>query len=251
MSSSAEYRIAFPAPVVTPATPRPAFPPPPDQQATVWFGEQVVRDGRAGSAAAARFDVDLRERAALPPDVVRRLHAEAQAAGYAAGWAQGQREARVSAEADAARAAAETQRAAAAQAERAERAVRALSSAAASLERRAVPPATESEDAIVAAAFALATAVLARELTTTAEPGQDAVARALALAPAQCPVTVRLNPADRMTIGTHELVIDGRTVSLVDDPALQPGDAVALCDATTIDARLAPALARAREVLGL
>jgi flagellar assembly protein FliH len=45
--------------------------------------------------------------------------------------------------------------------------------------------------------------------------------------------------------------MDGRPITLVDDPSLKPGDAVAVCDATTIDARLGPALERVREVLGL
>jgi flagellar assembly protein FliH len=80
------------------------------------------------------------------------------------------------------------------------------------------------------------------------------LARVLALAPEQRPVTVRLNPADRMTIGlsdrTTELVVDGRSITLVEDPTLQPGDAVAVSDATTIDARLGTALERVREVLG-
>jgi flagellar assembly protein FliH len=205
----------------------------------------------AASVSTARFDVDLRERATLPAEVERRLRADAQAAGYAAGWAQGQRAARAAVEAQTAQVAADADRATLVQAERVDRAVRALSAAATNLERRVAPSVAETEDAIVAAAFALASAIVVRELTTAAEPGKDAVARALALAPVQRPVTVRLNPADRMTIGTAELVIDGRTVTLVDDPALQPGDAVALCDATTVDARLAPALARAREVLGL
>src|SRR5262249_13308755 len=163
--------------------------------------------------------------------------------GYAAGWAQGQRAARAAAEAETVRAAARADQAAAAQAARVERALEALSAAARDLERRTAPAAEELEDAIVASAFQLAPPL--------AEPGRDALARALALAPAQRPVTVRLNPADRMTIGTAEVVIDGRTVTLVDDPALAPGDALATCDATTIDARLGPALARVQEVLGL
>src|SRR4051794_17103762 len=41
----------------------------------------------------ARFDIDLSEHPTLPGDVATRLRAEAQAAGYAVGWADGRREA--------------------------------------------------------------------------------------------------------------------------------------------------------------
>jgi flagellar assembly protein FliH len=80
------------------------------------------------------------------------------------------------------------------------------------------------------------------------------MARALALAPSGRPVTVHLHPADHATVTGGQpgpVEIEGRSVTLLADPTLQPGDAVAECDATIIDARIAPALARAREVLGL
>jgi flagellar assembly protein FliH len=259
-----DYPLAFPPPKKRRSgAPRPAFPPPPpppvtpatrafppaEDPATVRFGESVLRDSRAGAAPSARFDVDLRERETLPPDLVARWRGEAEATGYAAGWAQGVREAREAAAADVVRVAQEAARAAEAQQAVVERALYAIGRAADALESRAVPAAHELEEQIVATAFAIAEAVLARELRTAAEPGREALARALDLAPASSPVTVRLNPADRMTIGETELVMDGRTVTLVDDPGLQPGDAVALCDATTVDARLGPALDRVREVL--
>lgn len=264
MSSSADYPLAFPPPPKKKAgAPRPAFPPPPpppptpatrafpppETPATVGYGEQVLTDGRAGAAPQARFDVDLRERETYPPELVERVRADAEAAGYAAGWAQGRREARAGAEAQEARFAAEAAEAAELDRRRIESALRAISAAADDLERRAVPAAHDIEDQIVATAFALAEAVLGRELRTATEPGREALARALALAPSTSPVTVRLNPADRLSIGQTELVMDGRTVSLVDDPGLGPGDALALCDATTVDARLGPALDRVREVL--
>ncbi|WP_432978714.1 FliH/SctL family protein [Dactylosporangium sp. CA-233914] len=259
-----EYPLAFPPPPEKPAaTPRPAFPPPPpppmtpatrafpppERPTTVRYGENVLRDARAGAAPSARFDVDLRERETLPPDLVARWRSEAEAVGYAAGWAQGVHEARVAAAADADRAAQEAAQLAELHRRRVEQALHALGQAANALEGRAVPAAHDVEDQIVATAFAIAEAVLTRELGTAAEPGRDALARALALAPSSSPVTVRLNPADRLTIGETELVMDGRMVTLVDDPGLQPGDAVAQCDATTVDARLGPALDRVREVL--
>ncbi|WP_433050943.1 FliH/SctL family protein [Dactylosporangium sp. CS-033363] len=259
-----EYPLAFPPPPKKAAgAPRPAFPPPPpppttpstrafpppERPPTVRFGESVLRDRRAGTAPSARFDVDLREREPIPPELLERWRGEAEATGYSAGWAQGVREARAAAAAEADRVAREAEQFAGAQRQRAERALLAIGQAAAALEGRAVASAHDIEDQIVATAFAIAEAVLTRELRTAAEPGREALTRALKLAPGGSPVTVRLNPADRLTIGQTELVMDGRTVTLVDDPGLQPGDAVALCDATTVDARLGPALDRVREVL--
>jgi flagellar assembly protein FliH len=207
-----------------------------------------------GNATAARFDVDFGERLSLPAEVADRLRAEAQAAGYATGWAQGRREAELAAQAARDQAAAQVRDAAAAQAARVGQALGALAGAAGQLEGRMVPVAAELEDLIVSTAYALAEAVIGRELAMAAEPGRDAVARALALAPTDQPVTVRLHPADYATVTDGQpgpVEIDGRAVNLVADHSLQPGDAVAECDATTIDARLGPALYRVREVLGL
>ncbi|GAA2356649.1 FliH/SctL family protein [Dactylosporangium salmoneum] len=246
---AAPPRKAFPPPPPPPVTPATRAFPPPEAPATVRFGENVLRDARATAAPSARFDVDLRERETLPPDLVARWRAEAEATGYAAGWAQGVREAREAAVVEAAQAAEEAAQVAQMHRHRVERAVQAIGRAAADLDARVVPAAEDIEEQILSTAFAIAEAVLRRELRTAEEPGREALARALALAPAGTAVTVRLNPADRVTIGQTELVMDGRTVSLVDDPGLLPGDAVALSDATTVDARLGPALDRVREVL--
>src|SRR2546423_553152 len=101
----------------------------------------------------------------------------------------------------------------------------------------------------------LTTARFATDLRTQANvaPEVSAQLRAVALAPAGRPVTVRLSPADRATLDLDESTvdIDGRAVTILADAGLRPGDAVAECDATTIDARLDTALARAKEVLGL
>jgi flagellar assembly protein FliH len=239
---------AFPGPPARPVTPATrAFPP--ADASTLRFGENVLRDARAGEAPAARFDVDLRRRQALPASLIAQVRAEAEAAGYAAGWAQGRREAQAASLAAADNAAMDAADARATQAARVEQALIALASAATSLERRAIPTVRDIEDTIADTALEIASAVLAHELAVTAEPGRAAVARALALTPTQRPVTVRLNPVDRLTMGTSELVMDGRTITLVDDPTLRSGDAVAQCDATTIDARLEPALQRVREAL--
>jgi flagellar assembly protein FliH len=213
----------------------------------------VLRGDRAGVAFAARFDVDLRQREAVPAGLMDQLRAEAHAAGYAAGWAQGRHAAQNAAETEAEAAAIRAQEAADQRAATVRQAIMALATAAAGLESRVVPVATDFEDTIVATAFSIAEAVLGRELRTATEPGAEALARVLALAPGVRPVTVRLCPADLATVtstsgGTTE--IDGRTITLIADPTLSPGDAVAECDATLIDARIAPAVERVRQILG-
>jgi flagellar assembly protein FliH len=208
----------------------------------------------AGSVRAATFDVDLREHPSLPGDLADRLRAEAQAAGYASGWAQGRQEAEVAAQAARDQAEAQVRQSAADQAGRVNQALYALFAAAGGLERQMVPVAADLEDMVTGLAFEIARMVIGRELVTATEPGRDAIARALAYAPAGRPISVRLHPADYATVTREQpavVEIEGRTVSLTADAALRPGDAVAECDATTIDARLGPALDRVREVLGL
>jgi flagellar assembly protein FliH len=265
--SSSTYPLAFPPPPPRPPSqPVPAFPPPPAAPVTpatrafpdppdsaLRFGEHVLRGTRASQVQTARFDVDLRRREPLPPGLLAEMRAEAEAAGYAAGWAQGRGEAQAAAVAQADRDAQAVEDVMAATTVQIDRTIAAFATAAEALERRAIPTVHDIEDAIIDTALKIAEAVLGRETSTASEPGRDALARVLALAPEQRPVTVRLNPADRITIGLSngitELVVDGRLITLVDDPTLRPGDAVAVSDATTVDARLGTALERVREVL--
>jgi flagellar assembly protein FliH len=217
----------------------------------------VLRGDSAGTVSAARFTTDLRTRPGAVTELAAQVRTEAQAAGYAAGWAQGRHEADIAARAERDQLLAAAQQLAAEHAAAAGRALEALVSAAGGLERRALPLAAELEDAVVRTAFALVEAILGRELAVAASPGRDALARVLALAPSGRPVVVRLNPADHAMLTddgapaavAHEF--GGRAVTLVADPSLRSGDAVADCDATEIDGRLDTALTRAKEVLGL
>ncbi|WP_030177121.1 FliH/SctL family protein [Spirillospora albida] len=214
----------------------------------------VLRGPGAGALSTATFRTDFTGRANLPPELVAEARAQARATGYAAGWAQGREEGRLAAAAEARELAAAAALAESARAAEAARVLGALAQAAARLEQRTAPAATELEDLIVAAAFRLAEEILGRELAHTPEPGRDALARALGLAPAGLPVTVRLSPADRAALdpdGAGALEVDGRTVTLVTDPNLKAGDATADSEATAIDARLETAVQRAKEALGL
>src|SRR5690349_13389366 len=151
------YPLAFPAPPVKESGEAvPAFPPPPPPPVTpatrafplppsgvVRFGEQVLRDERAGDAAAARFDVDLRQREAPPAELSAAARKAAEATGYSAGWAQGRRESQTAAQSAADRAADAARDAAVSQRRRVEVALAALANAATNLERRAIPAMTD------------------------------------------------------------------------------------------------------------
>ena len=108
--------------------------------------------------------------------------------------------------------------------------------------------AEETARATAAAAFAIAEAIVGRELALSRSPGQDAVARALALAPEADEVVVRLHPAD-----AEHLLVDGAPtwdgVRLLADPNIARGDCVAQVGWTRIDARVDAALDRVRAVL--
>jgi flagellar assembly protein FliH len=228
---------------------------------------RVLRGAAAATAPSACLDTTLSERSGgvevgadlrlLDPavgramdelaDVVRRA---ARSEGYAAGWAEGRRAAAARAVEDA-EAADRDRRAEAARTAAALRAaLTALAAAAEELERRTAPVVTELADAVLETALALAEALLGRELDLSATPAMDAVRRALALAPTDRPVTVRLHPQDAATVaGVLAHTPLPRPVTVVPDAEVERHGAVVACDATLIDAQLGPALARVREVL--
>lgn len=98
------------------------------------------------------------------------------------------------------------------------------------------------------AAFSVVEAILARELAVAANPGRDAVARALALSPDGIEVTLRLHPDDVAALGADDLP-PGRIVKIVADSSVGTGDCIADAGWTRIDARLSTALERVRTVL--
>jgi flagellar assembly protein FliH len=189
--------------------------------------------------------------AAVPAALLELARADATAAGYSAGWAQGVSEAR---EQMAAQVAASRDRAHEFDMERAEalhKALHALDFAAAELEQRAVRSAEQSEDVLLDMAVEIAEALLQRDLRM-GDTGSDALARVLALAPVDEPITVRLSPADHAAVtadGMSPQSDSRREIVLVADPELQPGDAMAISGASLIDGRLREGLARVRAVL--
>ena len=185
---------------------------------------------------------------------MERAKEQARTAGYAEGWAQGQRAAALEAAeaADRARALeqAHEQRRTAALAQ----AVNALGRAVTGLETQLMPTLQELQEAVLRHAFELAEAIIGRAVDDPEGRGADALRRAMAAAPEQGGVVVSLHPDDyRTLVGTDggEFNYGGRPVHLRPDPSLRPGDAIAETGSTTVDASLAAAIARAREALRL
>jgi flagellar assembly protein FliH len=242
MSSSREFRAGLgAAATVTEATVVPA-------------GFQVdLRTVAPGRRAPVAVPGEGGWRSPTVTDLAEEVLEGARSAGYAAGWAEGRRKAAAEARIRAAAVATEVAAAERARKERHDVALAALAGAASSLEQRAVPVLGDLSESILAAALVLAEAALGRELAVTGNGGADALRRALDLTPRHRPVTVRLNPEDVTTLALVDssIEIDGRTVTVLPDPSLRSGDAVAVCDATEVDARLGAALDRAGKALGL
>ncbi|GGJ82520.1 hypothetical protein GCM10010123_10220 [Pilimelia anulata] len=213
----------------------------------------VLRGADAAAVAAADFGTDLREAVPAPSHLVAHQQDAARTAGYADGWAQGQRAARIAAAAAAERLAAATAAADAARDAALHRAMAAVAGAVRGIEQRETAAMGDLTATILASATALAEAIIGYEIDKNPDSALHAVRRALAMAPTTEDVTVRLHPADhRALTGSATAAtqsIDGRTVTVHPDPDLQPGDATATYGVTRIDATVANALARAREVL--
>ena len=226
----------------------------------------VVKGGEAALARSARMDTELRTTAFAPVtgvdarltdphlrSVVDRARAAAQEAGWTEGHAEGYASG-LTAAADVARRNAEDGRADGEAAERQRdahlsRAVELLLTAAGAFRSAEQVAVAEVEDTVVELALSVARAVLRRELAASTDPGADALARALALAPQDCPVTVRLHPDDVRTLGDVSCLAPGRELVVVADPAVEHGGCVAEAAGRSIDAQVGPALARVAAVL--
>ena len=126
--------------------------------------------------------------------------------------------------------------------------VQRLAAAADELSAREATARADIEDQVVATALQIAEVLIGHELAQPDGRGRDAIARALALAPERGHVTARLHPADIAVIDPAAMLV-GRTIDIVSDPTLAPGDCIVDVGACRVDARIGPALERAREVL--
>lgn len=125
----------------------------------------------------------------------------------------------------------------------------ALTAAATDLRRRETTALGEVADQVAAMAVEIAEIVLRREVAAAADAGRDAIRRAIAFVPDGGAIEVRLHPQDAAALGAVEEVLPGRDVVVVPDPAVARGDAVVQVGQTRIDAQIATALDRVREVL--
>jgi flagellar assembly protein FliH len=162
----------------------------------------------------------------------------AHAAGYEAGYADGRREAEKEAR--------DTERAILARVERAVCALeRSTDAARSAYEERGA----ELERVVPGFAFDLLEALFGRESELAIDPGRDAIARALALDESTLPAVARLSPDDAATIGDLADLAPSRSLTVVADPAVEPGGALVEIGSTTIDSQLSPALERVRAVI--
>ena len=176
---------------------------------------------------------------AAAEDEVRRGYDE----GFSAGRAEGLAAGRAAAAAESAVALTQL-----------EAAGRALAEAAADLRRRQALELTGLEDAVARAAVDLASAIIGRELEVAASPGADALARALALVPAGSVAIARLHPGDAARLDDTGVAASsgGATagpLTVIADPAVEPGGCILEVGESRIDAQLGPALDRVRAAL--
>ncbi|MBI3257622.1 MAG: hypothetical protein HYZ59_07545 [Actinobacteria bacterium] len=166
--------------------------------------------------------------------------------GYRDGWDRGFNEARAAVEqaAGAERDAWQQE-----QTRRLASALDALASAVVEFQLRRTLDLTDLEATVATAAFDLAAALLGRELELSRSPGRDAVARALALAPPDESLVVRLNPGDVETLGSIEDLLPGRRFTVLCDPSVESGGCLLDAKDCQVDARLTTAIARARQAM--
>ena len=191
---------------------------------------RVLRGAAASHALVLELPTEVRVRTR---DITEERDAQLRA-GFEAGYAEGLQAGHLQAAADGAVLAGQVGSLLAA-----------LGRAAQALETCTTAELGAVEDAIVAGALELAEAILGREVDQD-RAATDAVARALALAPANVDIAVHVNPADAEIIEATGLP---GNVKLVADPAVIQGGCMARVGDCTIDARLGAALERAKEAL--
>lgn len=180
------------------------------------------------------------------------LAADAKARGYtqghAAGYATGLQQASLEAATTRAHQDAEHHARMSALESRFSAEVSALKMIADALTERTVPVLADAEQVLFSCALDLAVALLGHELRDGETSARAALARAVTGGGEEIPVAISMNPADLALLrdGSGDLP---ETLTLVADPALNRGDAVAQYPYGFLDARLSTATARVRAAL--
>jgi flagellar assembly protein FliH len=203
---------------------------------------RVIRGSRAKATPTAALDIDLNTVVVAGAPAGRDRIEAAVAEGYREGYQQGLGQGRAEGLA-ASRAAGAEQR------QRLAVVTEALARAAEQLAHHDVAATEVLGAQAVDLAFQLAEAILGRELALSAEPGREAVTRALALTPAGQDAVLRLHPDDALMVGDLGSLAAGRQVTIVPDAAVERGGCLLETGDSRIDAQIGPALARARAVL--
>lgn len=120
--------------------------------------------------------------------------------------------------------------------------------AGAALVERTVPVLADAEKALFSHALELAEALLGHELRDGETSARAALARAYGTGEVEVPVAIRMNPADLATLGRVTGILP-ESLTLVGDPSLNRGDALADYPHGFVDARLGTAVARVRAAL--
>ena len=116
------------------------------------------------------------------------------------------------------------------------------------IEQAAAEQVATVADQVVALALDIAAAVIGRELACSDDPGRDAIARCLDLAPGVDELVAHLHPDDAAQVG--ELAgLGDRSLTVVADPRLDRGDAIVTAGDTVVDGRIGRAMDRVAEVL--
>lgn len=226
----------------------------------------ILRGSVATELTPARIDADLRttpygtegfaDARLVDPrlakafeDAVAAARAQAREEGFARGYAEGAEAARRESTALLDHELALVRERDEARNDAVSRAIAVLSQASQELAARQVIALQDIEEFLLGAAFDLATTLLGRELEIADAPVRDAVRRALAVLPADLVVTVVVHPVDVAVLGDLDAVAGGRSVRIVSDPGIEPGSCVADAGATHVEASLAAALDRVRQVI--
>jgi flagellar assembly protein FliH len=170
----------------------------------------------------------------------------AQAQGYAVGWAEGRRAAEEQGRQELAAQQAQFESDQVRRESEHQAALALLRAASEQVRASAGEVCDAVERHAISLAVQVTETILDRELV--AEPGADAVRRALALLPAEPLVRIHLNPEDIRSTDVDAITDLGATV--VPDASLLRGDVVISAEDHIIDGRISTALDRVREVLG-